>query len=145
MPAPLLIRTLHADIRDGCYDGATPNRLLQVSVDRHAAQSKLDTDFKNVRTKFKFNQASPGDLPASNISKIAQLAVPDASLDKIGLKPLKPGEFKVGILGAGCAGLFTGLLLDWLHEEIPELKISYNITEAAGPDRFGGRLYTQVY
>lgn len=64
-------------------------------------------------------------------------------------KPSKslPDDIKVCIVGAGAAGLFTAMIFDWLKEKskegkIPELNISYDIYEAAGKDRLGGRLYT---
>ena len=118
---------------------------------RYVAKSKLDIDFKNLSAKV--NRPDDGTIPrvspAHTISELARSTVVESRVDKIGLKPRTPGEFKVGIVGAGCAGLFTGLLLDWLQEglqeEFPKLKISYDIIEAAGPDRLGGRLYTHKF
>lgn len=49
---------------------------------------------------------------------------------------------KIGIIGAGVSGLFTGMILDFLNQNIPELNLSYEILEAADEDRLGGRLYT---
>ena len=56
------------------------------------------------------------------------------------------GDFKVGIVGAGCAGLFTAMILNYLNS-IPALKtaglnLDYEILEANKEDRLGGRLYT---
>ena len=53
---------------------------------------------------------------------------------------------KVAIIGAGAAGLFTAMILDYLNKH-PDLKklgfgVSYEIIEAAGKDRIGGRLFT---
>ncbi|KAF7560122.1 hypothetical protein G7046_g4037 [Stylonectria norvegica] len=67
----------------------------------------------------------------------------------LGFVPPEPGKFKVGIVGAGVAGLFTAMVFDWLNEN-PELKgqgleIDYDIIEAAGEDRLGGRLYTHNF
>ena len=104
---------------------------------RYAAKLKLDIDFKNLSAKV--DRLIPDLSGADTISKLAQ------ATGDIGLLPDKAGEFKVGIVGAGCAGLFTGLLLDWLQEMVPELKISYDIIEAAGPERLGGRLYTHKF
>ena len=51
--------------------------------------------------------------------------------------------FKVGIIGAGAAGLFTGLIFDYLKSRTQgALKINYDILEAASENRVGGRLYT---
>ncbi|WZH49826.1 Amino-acid oxidase [Fusarium acuminatum] len=58
----------------------------------------------------------------------------------------EPRVIKIGIVGAGAAGLFTGLVLDYLngqlHDQAVPLKFEYDIHEAAGPDRVGGRLFT---
>lgn len=69
----------------------------------------------------------------------------------IGLTPPRHGHFKVGIVGAGAAGLFTALALDWINDTIRrykgagKLKIEYEILEAASKDRFGGRLFTHHF
>jgi len=53
---------------------------------------------------------------------------------------------KVAIIGAGAAGLFTAMILDYLNndETLKEkgFNVSYEIFEAAGEDRLGGRLFT---
>ncbi|KAM0350645.1 hypothetical protein ACHAPU_003131 [Fusarium lateritium] len=58
----------------------------------------------------------------------------------------EPKIIKMGIIGAGAAGLFTGLVLDYLNVQLKgqaiPLKFEYDIHEAAGPDRVGGRLFT---
>lgn len=51
---------------------------------------------------------------------------------------------KVGIVGAGCAGLFTALIFDHLKETC-ELDVDYEILEANGEDRLGGRLYSYYF
>jgi hypothetical protein len=51
--------------------------------------------------------------------------------------------FKVGIVGAGVAGLFTALLLNEISEKVPEFKVSYDIFESS--KRVGGRLYTHSF
>ncbi|KAI1328961.1 hypothetical protein F5Y16DRAFT_397922 [Xylariaceae sp. FL0255] len=48
-----------------------------------------------------------------------------------------PDKIKVGIIGAGIAGLYTALILD-------DLGFEYDILEA-NPDRVGGRLYTHYF
>lgn len=51
--------------------------------------------------------------------------------------PTPPGTpLKVGIIGAGVAGLYTAMLLD-------SLNITYDIYEAS--DRIGGRIYTHRF
>ncbi|CAE6481563.1 unnamed protein product [Rhizoctonia solani] len=60
-------------------------------------------------------------------------------------KPLESGAristpAKIGIVGAGIAGLYTALMLDWLDD--PDF--TYDILEA-NPDRVGGRLYTHHF
>ncbi|KAF5605672.1 amino-acid oxidase [Fusarium pseudocircinatum] len=58
----------------------------------------------------------------------------------------EPRVMKIGVIGAGAAGLFTGLVLDYLNSELKKgsipLSFEYDIHEAAGPDRVGGRLFT---
>jgi len=53
---------------------------------------------------------------------------------------------KVAIIGAGAAGLFTAMILDYLNNDETLKKkgfnVSYEIFEAAGKDRLGGRLFT---
>ena len=53
--------------------------------------------------------------------------------------------FKVCIIGAGVAGLFTAMTIDYLNEKVPGLDMQYEILEAAKEDRFGGRLYTHKF
>ncbi|PVH93300.1 hypothetical protein DM02DRAFT_541807 [Periconia macrospinosa] len=50
-------------------------------------------------------------------------------------------KFKVGIVGAGSAGLFTAMIFDHLKENFG-LDVEYEILERNGRDRVGGRLYT---
>lgn len=47
--------------------------------------------------------------------------------------------FRVGIVGAGVAGLFTAMIFDHLSDKYG-LKVDYEILEAS--ERVGGRLYT---
>ncbi|TGO43681.1 hypothetical protein BCON_1097g00010 [Botryotinia convoluta] len=53
---------------------------------------------------------------------------------------------KVAIIGAGAAGLFTAMILGYLNDNETLKKkgfnVSYEIFEAAGKDRMGGRLFT---
>lgn len=73
--------------------------------------------------------------------------VPNLRLPELvmGPSPQSPSKLKVGIIGAGCAGLFTAMTIDWLNEKVSGLDISYEILEAASKDRLGGRLYTHRF
>jgi len=55
-------------------------------------------------------------------------------------------DAKVAIVGAGAAGLFTGMILDHLNNldclKDKGFHVSYDIFEAADKDRVGGRLFT---
>ncbi|CAI7569856.1 unnamed protein product [Penicillium discolor] len=53
-------------------------------------------------------------------------------------------QFKIGIIGAGAAGLFTALIFDWLQEQSNQtVEFNYEILEAS--QRVGGRLYTHNF
>ncbi|KAK6525853.1 hypothetical protein TWF281_010897 [Arthrobotrys megalospora] len=52
--------------------------------------------------------------------------------------------YKVGIIGAGAAGLFAAMIFDYLTENT-DLKIEYEILEAHGEERLGGRLYSHYF
>ncbi|KAJ5210626.1 amino-acid oxidase [Penicillium cf. griseofulvum] len=53
-------------------------------------------------------------------------------------------HFKIGIIGAGAAGLFTALIFDWLQEQSNnQVEFEYEILEAS--QRVGGRLYTHNF
>jgi protoporphyrinogen oxidase len=53
-------------------------------------------------------------------------------------------EFKVGIIGAGVAGLFTAMIFDHL-KDLVGLDVDYQILEANGEERIGGRLYSYYF
>lgn len=55
--------------------------------------------------------------------------------------PKSGAKVEVGILGAGAAGLYAGLIIDSLNDE----RISYTVMEANNKDRKGGRLYTYKF
>lgn len=76
-------------------------------------------------------------MPSARLNKIAPIAniIPTATA------PTKNRKFKVGIVGAGSAGLFTAMLFDHLKKEF-NLDVDYEILERNGQDRVGGRLYT---
>ena len=52
--------------------------------------------------------------------------------------------FKVGIIGAGVAGLFTAMIFDYLNEKY-QTNVEYEILECNDEDRLGGRLYTHYF
>ncbi|MCJ1316833.1 hypothetical protein MMC15_002154 [Xylographa vitiligo] len=53
-------------------------------------------------------------------------------------------EYRICIVGAGVAGLFTAMTIDRLNEKF-NLGFKYEILEAADQGRFGGRLYTHRF
>jgi Flavin containing amine oxidoreductase len=71
-------------------------------------------------------------------------------------KPVRPSRpededkpIKVGIVGAGAAGLFTAMIFDYLNSlnlkddgTGKTFHVNYDILEAADQDRVGGRLFT---
>lgn len=66
--------------------------------------------------------------------------VPDVPFDDLLFKPdSRPKNLKIGIIGAGMAGLYTAFILDKLS--IPG--VSYEILEAS--DRPGGRCFTHKF
>ena len=56
----------------------------------------------------------------------------------------KQESFKVGIVGAGAAGLFTGMIFDHLKETY-HLDVEYEILESSSDERLGGRLYSYYF
>ncbi|RBR15926.1 uncharacterized protein FIESC28_07128 [Fusarium coffeatum] len=107
---------------------------------RNVAQKTMDYDFKGVK------ELVPD---ASNIKTIGKLREVTEERTGRGYIPKADGQIDVGIVGAGVAGLFTALLFDWLNDH-PDLKgkglkINYDVLEAAGAQRLGGRLYTHHF
>ena len=49
----------------------------------------------------------------------------------------------MGIVGAGAAGLFTGMIFD--HKEKYHLDVEYEIFEAGDETRLGGRLHPRYF
>jgi hypothetical protein len=79
---------------------------------------------------------------------------PSPSSQPVSTAPFHPPppprrEIKVGIVGAGAAGLFTGLVFDYLnmrlHQNRTNLKFGYDILESTSADRLGGRLFTYSF
>lgn len=61
----------------------------------------------------------------------------------VGEAPREATKIKFGIIGAGAAGLFAGMILDWFNSQSSEVQFSYDILEAS--NRVGGRLYTYEF
>ena len=53
-----------------------------------------------------------------------------------------PLAVNVGIVGAGAAGLFSALVLEYLNTKQTSVKFTYDILEADTTKRSGGRLFT---
>ncbi|KAF5603915.1 amino-acid oxidase [Fusarium subglutinans] len=112
---------------------------------RDVAKSSMDYDLKGVIERLKESVPAKFD-DKDNIGSIREKT---KKFTGPGYIPEEQGRVSVGIVGAGVAGLFAALLFDWLndHEELKGkgLKISYDILEAAGAERLGGRLYTHHF
>ncbi|KAL0936957.1 flavin containing amine oxidoreductase [Colletotrichum truncatum] len=112
--------------------------------DLEVAGARISKAMSDGRFKTEFPSGVPIDTVAA-LAKITEIASGG------GLIPETHGHFKVSIVGSGVAGLFTAMLFDWINEQLgkdsPEgnIKIDYDILEAAGEDRFGGRLYTHSF
>lgn len=64
-------------------------------------------------------------------------------------EPSQNDDLKVGIVGGGCAGLFTAMIFNKLKSMLKEtnivLPVTCEIFEAAGKERLGGRVYTYQF
>ncbi|KID96329.1 flavin containing amine oxidoreductase, partial [Metarhizium majus ARSEF 297] len=63
----------------------------------------------------------------------------------VAAKDTRTQPYKVGIVGAGAAGLFTAMIFDHLKSILPDFKVEYEILEAHREERVGGRLYTHYF
>ncbi|KAF3023150.1 hypothetical protein E8E14_013967 [Neopestalotiopsis sp. 37M] len=118
---------------------------------RYVARRTLDNDLAQLKARVDAatNTAQGNPLipqllfdeatPLRDVVKAAQ------DVTGSGVVALEPGKFKVAIVGAGVAGLFSAMLFEWLNEKIPALEIKYDLIEAAGEERLGGRLYTHYF
>ena len=79
--------------------------------------------------------------PDANISSLA--AIKDTLFEGTDETDEAP-QFKVGIIGAGVAGLFTAMIFDFLNKEY-KINVEYEILEANDSTRLGGRLYTYKF
>lgn len=115
--------------------------MQKLKEDIEATRKKMKEFLENEK-KYK-NDNFPQTVP--EFAEITELATGG------GLIPAKHGHFNVGIVGAGVAGLFTALVLDWINDSIKthigpgHLEIKYEILEATSKERFGGRLYTHRF
>ncbi|KAF4960491.1 hypothetical protein FSARC_10459 [Fusarium sarcochroum] len=116
---------------------------------RHVAQATMNYDRLGT---INLVQESGAGISLSNLSKktgIGQLREATKAVTGAGYIPREEGQIDVGIVGAGVAGLFAALLFDWLNDhpnlKDKNLKIKYDILEAAGAERLGGRLYTHHF
>ncbi|KAH7140384.1 hypothetical protein B0J13DRAFT_63603 [Dactylonectria estremocensis] len=121
---------------------------------RHVARKTLYEDLQVALDRVSKIQAAQPTLPIEEVGpkeNISDLLEKTKQVTGTGFIPdsSTPGRLTVGIVGAGVAGLFTALLFDWLNEDAKKqglkLKIDYDIIEAAGKDRLGGRLYTHKF
>ena len=113
---------------------------------RYVAREKLEANFLTLKKNIEESNLKNWDSADS----IEQLTLTKSEASKPGsdLAGAKPGkQLKIGIVGAGCAGMFTAMILDEIKERITGLGdvISYDILEAAGEERLGGRLYTHEF
>ncbi|PNP74571.1 hypothetical protein FNYG_12076 [Fusarium nygamai] len=112
---------------------------------RDVAKASMNYDLKGVIERLK--ESVPTKFDAKD--NIGSLRKKTMEATGPGYIPEEEGKISVGIVGAGVAGLFAALLFDWLngHEELKGkgLKVSYDILEAAGAERLGGRLYTHHF
>ncbi|KAK1975465.1 flavin-containing amine oxidoreductase [Colletotrichum cereale] len=107
---------------------------------RHVSRAKFERDVDVVIARL--GDMEPGRQIPNGIAGLAELT---EAVTTGGLTPEKAGEFRVGIVGAGVAGLFTALLLDWVCKSVDGLRIDYDILEASDKKRFGGRLFTHYF
>ncbi|KAK2016840.1 flavin-containing amine oxidoreductase [Colletotrichum eremochloae] len=107
---------------------------------RYVSCTKFERDVGLVLKRLR--DMEPGREIPINVARLGELTEP---LPIRGLTPEKPGNFRVGIVGAGVAGLFTALLLEWICENVKGLKIDYDIFEASDKTRCGGRLFTHYF
>ncbi|KAM5341884.1 hypothetical protein ACJ41O_014915 [Fusarium nematophilum] len=87
-------------------------------------------------------------IDVTGVGSVAELQKAAEKKTGRGFVAKECGKLDIGIVGAGVAGLFSAMVFDWLNEH-PELKgrleINYDILEAAGEERLGGRLYTHKF
>ncbi|KAI1372453.1 hypothetical protein F4677DRAFT_432337 [Hypoxylon crocopeplum] len=105
---------------------------------RYVARRSLENDLVDVKARI------PDEFSLSpwQGDSVGQLLRKTQEWTGTGIPAPPHGKIKIGIVGAGVAGLFTAMLFDWLNSQVPDLGIDYDLIEAAGEDRLGGRLFT---
>ncbi|KAK4696357.1 hypothetical protein P7C71_g1551, partial [Lecanoromycetidae sp. Uapishka_2] len=83
--------------------------------------------------------ALPTPLSRNELAPIVNSLPPPTTSEDDRTEP-----FKVGIIGAGVAGLFTAMILDYLNEHF-KVNVEYEILECNKEERLGGRLYTHYF
>jgi hypothetical protein len=113
---------------------------------QHAIQGFKDLWNKRVDRLHALPPGLPGHLGPGD--PIPEFPKPKHQPSKV-QKPDESKTPKVGIIGAGAAGLFTAMIFDYLNSLNLEdahtgktFHVDYDILEAASKDRVGGRLYT---
>lgn len=114
---------------------------------QHAVQGTSEEWNSLLRRHYPESVPESALLPEGDIITKLPKAPPPPDLDRFHQVPVHgPTEIKVGIVGAGAAGLFTAMVFDYLNKELGDnhssLRFKYEIIEAAGPDRVGGRLFS---
>ena len=119
---------------------------------RYVARRTLEEDLDAARDRVKDATSLTGtdalNLPGLRLDgqeSVKQLLEKTEAFTGLGFVPPEPGKFKVGIVGAGVSGLFSAMVFDWLNANVRGLEIDYDILEAAGEKRLGGRLYTHEF
>ncbi|RMJ16427.1 hypothetical protein CDV36_003861 [Fusarium kuroshium] len=111
---------------------------------RYVQKLTMEYDLKAAKAAV---QDSDVPIEIDGKENVAQFLDKAAEKTGRGFVPKEPGKLDIGIVGAGVAGLFTAMVFDWLneHPELKGLEINYDIMEAAGEERLGGRLYTHKF
>lgn len=114
---------------------------------RYVARRALDNDLARLKARIDATPKSGlvPDLQFNDETPIRSVVDQTERETGPGVVAPEPGKFKVGIVGAGAAGLFSAMLFEWLNDMVPDLEIDYDIIEAAGEERLGGRLYTHYF
>jgi hypothetical protein len=134
----------------------------------HAHKAIIDTWNKQIKVH-NSKRADLVDLPEDSIGAVELTPLPEVAIPKELPSPPAlwqnmtapekgvagaddpPETLKVCIVGAGPAGLFTGLILDYIKSKIPDFNVTYQILEAAdagpypspvSPIQRGGRLFS---
>ncbi|KAF7545287.1 hypothetical protein G7Z17_g9284 [Cylindrodendrum hubeiense] len=114
---------------------------------RYVAQQTLKDDLASARNRVQeaVSQSENLLITVDGKESVSKLLEKTGEFTGLGFVPPEQGKFKVGIVGAGVAGLFTAMVFDWLNEKVEGLNVDYDIIEAAGEKRLGGRLYTHEF